>query len=81
MSDYIDHIIKLKRHLRCNMGDLEPVYEDDIIVDGQRHEYEASIDGKNEPASYIATLLPNGPTLIFSYGLRNENDQRINVLY
>jgi hypothetical protein len=76
MSDFIND---LRRKLIWHMSDnnLEP-YED-IILDGQPHEYEAYINGEYKSAIYAATLYPleadpNGPVLIACYGLLDEKE-------
>lgn len=73
--------IKLERALRKHMShqviDLEPV-EHEIVIDGQYHDYEVSVNGELKKAIYIGFLNPfptQEESLLCVYGFIDSKER------
>jgi len=70
----------LKRGLIRDMYENQMEPEEDLLIDGTSHEYDAYRNGRCEKAYYMATLYPFGkrePTLICHYGLQGSKIQYV----
>ncbi len=76
--------INLERELRKHMTrhNLDPNPYEGIIADGERHEYEAYINGELKTAHYNAFLNPfdEEESLMCTYGLENDSKQQYTYL-
>lgn len=74
MKTHDQELLRLKEHMKMN----NMLPSEEVIVNNQRHLYVTANSGSPKQASYIATRKPmgkNGPRLICSYGLIDEEEQ------